>query len=133
MVHIQENTFICTNSSRERKKFATAIRKYAAENDPTYVVKYFSGKLKMQISKPTARKFKEKYFRKLHKLIAKQPCSSGSSTTCPPVEVKALPTKIQSRPLILGKELDKCVQDYIKNPREIGGIVAKYCNCNLCC
>ena len=56
-------------------------------------------------------------------MIAKQPCSSGSSTTSIPVEVKVLPTKTQGRPLLLGEELDKCVQDYIKNLREIGGVV----------
>ena len=40
-----------------------------------------------------------------------------------PVEVKVLPTKIQGRPLLLVKELDKCVQDYIKNLREIREVV----------
>ena len=73
------------------------IGKYVAKNGPTCAKKYFSGKLKMQISEPTARKFKEEYLRKLQELITKQPCSSGSSTTCPPVEVKVLPTKTQGR------------------------------------
>ena len=100
-----------------------AIGKYAAENGPTRMAKYFSVKLKMHISEPTARKFKEEYLRKLQELITKQPCSSSSSTTCMPVEVKVLPTKTQGRPLLLVEELDKCVQDYIKNLREIGGIV----------
>lgn len=79
--------------------------------------------MKIQISEPTARKFKEEYLKKLQELIAKQPYTSGSSTTRPPVEVKELPTKTQGRPLLLGEELDKCVQDYIRNLREIGGIV----------
>ena len=39
------------------------------------------------------------------------------------VEVKVLPTKTQGRPLQLGEELDKCVQDYIKNLREIRGVI----------
>ena len=39
--------------------------------------------------------------------------------TCPPVEVKVLTTNTHGRPLLLGKELDKCVQDYIKNLRKI--------------
>ena len=76
----------------------------------------------MKISEPTARKFKEEYLKKLQE-ITKQPCSSGSSTTSIPVEVKALLTKTQGRPLLLGEELDKCVQDYIKNLREIGGVI----------
>ena len=53
-----------------------AIGKCAAENGPTRAAKYLSGKLKMQISEPTARKFKEEYLRKLQELI--QQCSSGS-------------------------------------------------------
>ena len=77
----------------------------------------------MQISEPTARKFKEEYLRQLQELVTKQQCSSSSSTTCPPVEVKVLLTKTQGRPLLLGEELDKCVQDYIKNLREIRDIV----------
>ena len=100
-----------------------AIGKYAAKNGPTRAAKYFSGKFKIQISEPTARKFKEEYLKKLQELIAKQPCTSSNSTSCPRVEVKALPTKTQGRPLLLGEELDKCVQEYIKNLREIGGVV----------
>ena len=52
----------------------------------------------------------------------KQLCSNDNSTY-KPVEVRALPTKPQGQPLLLGEELDKCVQDYIKNLREIGGVV----------
>ena len=37
--------------------------------------------------------------------------------------MKVLPTKTQGRPLLLGEELDKCVQDYIKNLREIGDVI----------
>ena len=47
----------------------------------------------------------------------------NSSTSCPRVEVKALPTKTYSRPLLLGQELDICVHEYIKNLGEIGGII----------
>jgi len=36
-----------------------AIGKYAAENGPTRVARHFSDKLKMKISEPMARKFKE--------------------------------------------------------------------------
>ena len=76
----------------------------------------------MNISEPTARKFKEEYLKKLNELILEQSCS-GDNSTSKLVEVKALPTKPQGRPLLLGEELDKCVQDYIKNLREIGGVV----------
>ena len=100
-----------------------AIGKYAAENGPTRAAKYFSEKLNIQISEPTARKFKEEYLKKLRELLTKEQSTSGSSTSCPRVEVKALPTKTQGRPLLLGEELDKCVQKYIKHLREIGGVV----------
>ena len=95
-----------------------AIGRYAAETGPTQAARHFSEKLKMKISEPTARNFKEEYLKKLQEItvIAKQPCSSGSSTTS---IVKALPTKTQGRPLLLGEELDKCVQ----NLQEIGDVV----------
>ena len=38
----------------------TAIGEYATENSSTQAAKYFSGKLNIQISVPTIRKFKEK-------------------------------------------------------------------------
>ena len=108
--------------NRYKPEERAAIGRYAAENGPTRAARHFSEKLKMKISEPTARKFKEEYLKKLQE-ITKQPCSSGSSTTSIPVEIKGLPTKTQGRPLLLGEELDKCVQDYIKNLREIGGVV----------
>ena len=90
----------CRKYNRYTPEERAAIGKYAAENSPIQAVKYFSGKLKIQISEPTARKFKE-HLKKLQELIAKQPCTSGSSTTCPHVEVKALPTNTQGTPLLL--------------------------------
>ena len=116
-------TASCGKYNQHTPEERAAIGKYVAENGPTRAAEYFSGKLKIQISEPTARKFKEEYLRKWQELITKQLCSSGSSTTCHPVKVKVLPTKTQGRPLLLGEELDKCVQDYIKNLREIGGVV----------
>ena len=115
----------CGKYNRYTPEERAAIGRYAAENGPTQAARHFSEKLKMKISEPTARKFKEEYLKKLQEItvIAKQPCSSGSSTTSIPVEVKVLPTKTQGRPLLLGEELDKCVQDYIKNLREIGGVI----------
>ena len=108
-VHVGKVLTATTASHRKYNQYTpeerAAIGKYAAENGPTHMMKYFSGKLKMQISQPTARKFKEKYFRKLQELIAKQPCSSGSPPMYPSVEVKVLPTKTQGRPLLLGEEL----------------------------
>jgi len=90
-----------------------AIGKYAAENGPTQAARHFSDKLKMNILEPMAKKFKEEYLKKLNELILELTCSGGDSTS-KPVKVKALPTKPQGRPLLLGEKLDKCVQDYIK-------------------
>lgn len=39
------------------------------------------------------------------------------------VTVTSLPTKPQGRPLLLGQELDKAVQDYIEALRIAGGVV----------
>ena len=86
-VHVGKVLTATTASHRKYNQYTpeerAAIGKYAAENGPTHAVKYLSRKLKMQISQQSARKFKEEYLRKLQELIAKQPCSSGSSTTYP--------------------------------------------------
>ena len=37
--------------------------------------------------------------------------------------VKCFPTKAQGRPLLLGQELDKAVQEYIESTRAAGGVV----------
>jgi len=95
------------------------ISKHAAENGPTRAARHFSDKSMMNILEPTAKKFKEEYLKKLNELILEQPCS-GDNSISKPVEVKAKP---QGRPLLLGEESDKCVQDYIKNLREIGEVV----------
>ena len=36
-----------------------------------------------------------------------------SDTTVNPVEIKSLPSKHQGRPLLLGKQLDQTIQEYI--------------------
>ena len=82
------STASCRRYNRYTPEERAAIGKYAAENGPTRVAKYFSGKLNIQISEPTARKFKEEYLKKLRELLIKERCTSGSSTSCPRVEVK---------------------------------------------
>ena len=37
--------------------------------------------------------------------------------------VESLPTKQRGRPLLVGIELDKAIQDYIQSLRVIGGVV----------
>ena len=37
--------------------------------------------------------------------------------------VKCLPTKAQERPLLLGQDLDKAMQEYIEATRAAGGVV----------
>ena len=67
------------------------------------------------MNESTCRRLKTEY---LAKLKSKQNSH---------VEVKSLPTKAQGRPLLLGQELDKTVQDYIKSLRMAGGVV----NCTI--
>ena len=37
--------------------------------------------------------------------------------------ISSLPTKEQGRPLLLGPELDRAVQDYVKAVRTVGGVI----------
>ena len=102
------------------------LGRYAVENGPTRVSKHFSKLLRKNISEPTTRRFKEEYLLKLKELLKEKPqekLSMANSTAVNPVEIKSLPSKHQGRPLLLGKELDQAIQEYIKNLRAVGGVV----------
>lgn len=47
--------------------------------------------------------------------------SDGSEES--PLVVKCLPVKPRGRPLLLGKVLDKAVQEYVSAMRTVGGVV----------
>ena len=80
------------------------IGKYAAENGPTKAAKHFSQVLNREVPETTARRLKAEYLQRATELA--RTCSNGAV----PV-VSSLPTKEQGRPLLLGSELDKAVQD----------------------
>ena len=89
------------------------IGKYALENGNSRAARHFSKVLDRQIRESTARRLKDEYVRAL---AQKKNDPEG------PV-VKCLPTKAQGRPLLLGQELDKAVQEYIEATRAAGGVV----------
>ena len=89
------------------------IGKYALENGNSRAARHFSKVLDRQIRESTARRLKDEYVRAL---AQKKNDPEG------PV-VKCLPTKAQGRPLLLGQELDKAVQEYIEATRAAGGDV----------
>lgn len=93
------------------------IGKYAAEHGPAKAVRHFSKLLSSKLPETTARRLKSEYLRKL-KVVAGE--CSGESTV---PEVKSLPTKAQGRPLLLGRQLDDSVQEYIDAMRKVGGVV----------
>lgn len=65
------------------------------------------------MNESTCRRLRSEYLAQL--MVEKQ---KGSDAV-----IKALPTKQQGRPLLLGQELDKSVQDYIEALRVLGGVV----------
>lgn len=82
------------------------IGKYAAENGATRAARYFSELLDRKITESTARRLKSEYLQ----AIARDRDAV----------VKRLPTKEQGRPLLLGPELDKAVQEYVEATRAVG-------------
>ena len=83
--------------------------KLAAEHGPTK-----SKLLSWKVPETTARRLKSEHLLKL-----KDECRGESTVP----EVKSLHTKPQGRPLLLGKQLDKSVQEYIDAMRKVGGVV----------
>ena len=95
------------------------IGKYAAENGPTSASRYFTKLLGRKVPESCTRRFKSEYVESLKAVVRDR----GSDMESVAVVVKSLPTKPQGRPLLLGQELDKAVQDYITAMRMVGGVV----------
>ena len=96
------------------------IGKYATENGPTKAAAHFSKVLDCKINESTARKFKSEYLNEIKKMVHDDVDDYRYDGK---LVVSALPTKPQGRPLLLGKELDQAVQDYVKALRIEGGVV----------
>ena len=69
------------------------------------------------MNKSTARKFKSEYLRELE-LSREKSRVEGKEFSIP----TTLPTKHQGRPLLLGKELDQKVQEFITTTRANKGV-----------
>ena len=93
------------------------IGKYAAENGPTRAVQHFSKTLSMKIPETTSRRLKAEYLATL-KVEKKE--ARGSEV---PQPVTVLLKMTAGRPLLLGKDLDTSVQNYINSLRKVGGVV----------
>lgn len=89
------------------------IGRYAVHNGPVMAAKHFSKLLGSTINESTARKFKE-YLERLAELSKEGDCGSAEIS---------LPTKLQGRPLLFGKELDTLTQDHIRKLRSKGSVI----------
>ena len=92
------------------------IGKYAAENGPAAAVMHFSKALSRNLPETTARRLKAEYLATLKSAAAED----GKKAA---VQVISLPKMAEGRPLLLGKDLDACVQDYINALRKVIGVV----------
>jgi len=81
--------------------------------------RYFSQLLDRKVLESTMRRLKSEYIQRVKAIAA----TSGDDSENAALVVKALPTKTQGRPLLLGQELDKDVKDYISAMRTVGGVV----------
>ena len=102
------------------------IGRYAAKNGPTCAANHFTKILKMKVPEPMARGLKKEYLVKLNEVYNQKKqtlLTSANNSESHLQMIKKLPTKTQSRPLLLGKELDQAVQDYINNLRKVGGLL----------
>ena len=92
------------------------IGKYTAENTITRACRYFSSSCKGNIPELTARHFKVDYLKKLATVSSADDQLAAS-------ELTSIPKKPQGRPLLLGSELDKAIQDCLKALRSASGVV----------
>ena len=111
-----------TNSQLEKRgpylKFTpekkVEIAKYAAENGITSAVKCFSKDFPgATLKSTTVHGWKAKYLSKL----GKRKRDGGECV------VKSLPVAKMGRPLLLGEDLDKKVQNYLFSLRDVGGVI----------
>ena len=84
------------------------VGKYAAENGTTNAIRRFSNNMP-NLKESTVRGWKAVYLRELASKL-----KTGNEDTA----VKRLPLKPKGRPLLLGQELDRQVQDYLISLRE---------------
>ena len=91
------------------------IGKYAVENRLTRAAKHFAALWKVDMNKSTARRLKTKYLEKMEETM-KVPDSDFEKDEA----VATLPKCKQGRYLLLGKDLDIAVQEYLEIQRTVG-------------
>ena len=112
-----------SSSSGKRNKYneytaeeRAKIGKYAAENGPARAVRHFSTIMTRKLPESTARRLKSEYLVEMKALIKKTTDKELDSLP----RVLALPKLMQGRPLLLGQELDKSVQNFVESMRKVG-------------
>ena len=94
---------------KERAK----IGEYAAVYGATNAARHFSGIFTRDVNESTARRLKSEYLQQF-----REKRKNGKDSV-----VTELVTKEKGRPLMLGIEMDKAVQEYISSLRVTGGVV----------
>ena len=103
-------TFACSSySAKERAE----IGKYSQMNGVARTARYFTRKLNKTISESTVRSIQKLYQSELERKRR-----HGED------EIELLQIKKRGRSLLLGQDIDKRVQDYLKKVREGGGVVS---------
>ena len=92
-----------------------SIGRYALVNGVRAAAKQFSKKLGVRLSESTVRSIKDSY-----KMEANERKRQGADVG----DIDSLPLKKRGRDLLLGEELDRKVQEYLKNVRSSGGVVS---------
>ena len=90
------------------------IALYAVRHGVPAAVRYSSRELRINITESTIRSFKSAYIEELKSQRIRH------STD----KIKVSPYKKRGKPLLLGEDLDKVVQNYLEKLREFGGCVS---------
>ncbi len=106
----KRGTYNCFSSEQRAK-----IGKYACENGVVAASKFFSKGLNKKINESTVRGIKIGY---LSELSRKRKAEKD-------LAILYLPTAKRGRPLLLGSDIDKMVQIYLKKLREGGAVSAR--------
>ena len=101
----------CNHFTLEQR---TQIGKYACENGVVAASRHFSKQLESSLNESTVRGIKAGYLKELAR--------KRRAEEDPTIEV--LPTAKRGRPLLLGSDIDKMVQKYLRKLREGGGAVS---------
>ena len=89
------------------------MAKYACQHGAQAASNYYSVKLGKKVNKSTIHSIKLAYLKRVKE-------NKGDSSDD---DITELPLKKRGRPLLLGKNLDKQVQLYLRKMRENGGVV----------